>query len=134
MKTILKSGFLLPAICLTVSFIAACTSSPSSSSKRECSGKEAGLIIIAHITTSAEHQADVEKAFQAVVAATRQEEGCGSYVLYQHNDNPLKYTFVEEWISQAAIDAHHNSAHYKTFTAATDGKIEVEVYVMKKKY
>jgi quinol monooxygenase YgiN len=131
MKTILKSGFLLPAICLTVSFIAACTSSPS---KRECSGKDAGLVIVAHVTTSAEYQADVEKAFQAVVAATRQEEGCGSYVLYQHNDNPLKYTFVEEWASQAAINAHNNSAHYKTFAAATSGKAEVEVYVMKKKY
>jgi quinol monooxygenase YgiN len=131
MKTILKSGFLLPAICLTVSFIAACT---SSSSERERSGKEAGPVIVAHITTSAEHQAVVEKAFQAVVAATRREEGCVSYVLYQHNDNPLKYTFVEEWTSQAAIDAHHNSVHYKTFTAATGGKIEVEVYMMKKKY
>ncbi|MDR2679982.1 MAG: antibiotic biosynthesis monooxygenase [Tannerella sp.] len=132
MKTILKSGFLLSAICLTLSFTAACTVSPSA--KESATAKKTGLVIIAHITTTAEHQVDIEKAFQAVVAATRQETGCVSYVLYQHNDNPLKYTFVEEWTSQAAIDTHHNSAHYKAFTAATGGKIEVEVYVMKKKY
>ncbi|MDR1370624.1 MAG: antibiotic biosynthesis monooxygenase [Dysgonamonadaceae bacterium] len=132
MKTILKSGFLLSAICLTLSFTAACTS--PSSTKESAQAKKAELLIVAHITTTAEYQTDIEKTFQAVVAGTRQEEGCVSYILYQHNDNPLKYTFVEEWVSQAAIDAHHNSAHYKAFTAATAGKIEVEAYVMKKKY
>jgi quinol monooxygenase YgiN len=128
MKTFLKSGFLLSAICLALSFITACK--PSSSTNE----KGSGLVIVAHITTITEHQADVEKAFQAVAAGTRREEGCVSYIPYQHNDNPLKYTFIEEWVSQSAIDAHHNSAHYKAFVAATDGKIEVEAYVMKKKY
>jgi quinol monooxygenase YgiN len=134
MKTISKSGFLLSAICLTLSFTAACTSPSSTKESESAPVKKAGLLIVAHITTTTEHQADIEKAFQSVVADTRQEEGCVSYILYQHNDNPLKYTFVEEWVSQAAIDTHHNSAHYKAFTAATGGKIEVEAYVMKKKY
>jgi quinol monooxygenase YgiN len=125
MKTISKSVFLLSCL-----FIAACT--PSSSTKESIPAKKAELVIVAHITTTAEYQAGIEKVFQDVVAGTRQEEGCVSYVLYQHNDNPLKYTFIEEWVSQSAIDAHHNSAHYKAFAAATNGKVEVEVYVMKK--
>ncbi|MDR0431300.1 MAG: antibiotic biosynthesis monooxygenase [Tannerellaceae bacterium] len=132
MKTILKSVFLLSAIYLTMSFTTACTS--SSSTKESIPAKNAELVIVAHITATVEYQADIEKAFQAVVTGTRQEEGCVSYTLYQHNDNPLKYTFVEEWASQSAIDAHNNSAHYKAFAAATDGKITAEVYVMKKKY
>jgi quinol monooxygenase YgiN len=124
--------FLLSAICLTFSFTTACA--PSSSTKESLQKKKSGLVIVAHITTVAEHQADIEKAFQAVVTATRREEGCVSYILCQHSDNTLKYTFIEEWVSQSAIEAHHNSAHYKDFIAATEGKIEVEVYVVKKKY
>jgi quinol monooxygenase YgiN len=124
--------FLLSAICLTFSFTTTCA--PSSSTKESLPKKKSELVIVAHITTVAEHQADIEKVFQAVVTATRREEGCVSYILYQHSDNTLKYTFIEEWVSHSAIDIHHNSAHYKTFIAATDGKIEVEVYVVKKKY
>jgi quinol monooxygenase YgiN len=129
MKTIFKSVFFLPAVCL---FVAGCTSSPSA--KEGVEAKKAGLVIVAHITTTAEYQAGIEKVFEAVVAGTRREEGCVSYVLYQHRDNRLKYTFIEEWVSQAAIEAHHNSAHYKAFAAATEGKVDVEVFVMEKKY
>ncbi|MDR0349121.1 MAG: antibiotic biosynthesis monooxygenase [Tannerella sp.] len=132
MKTFLKTGFLLSAICLTFLFTTACN--PSSSTKERIQKKESGLVIVAHIITTAEHQADVEKAFQTVVADTRREEGCVSYILCQHSDNPLKYTFIEEWVSQSAVDTHHNSTHYKDFIVATDGKIEVEVYMMTKKY
>jgi len=92
------------------------------------------LTIVAHVTVKAEYKEELLKAFKAVVEGTRKEPGNVSYVLCEHIDNPLKFTFVEVWKSQDAINSHNNSAHFQEFAKAIDGKAELEVYTMKKKY
>jgi quinol monooxygenase YgiN len=39
------------------------------------------------------------------------EAGCISYVLLQNNADPTDFTFVEEWESEAALEAHLGSPH-----------------------
>jgi len=95
---------------------------------------EGELNIVAHVTVKPEYKDVMLKAFQAVVEGTRKEPGNVSYVLYEHIDNPLKFTFVEVWKSQDAINAHNSSAHFQEFAKTVDGKAELEVYTMKKKY
>lgn len=92
------------------------------------------LVIVAHVTVKPGHIDELTKAFKAVVDGTRKEAGNVSYVLYEHADNPMKFTFVEVWKSQAAIDAHNSSAHFNDFVKAVDGKADLEVYTMKKKF
>ena len=46
----------------------------------------------------------------ACIAATRVEEGCVSYELFESLDDPEKLVFVERWASREA----HLSAHART--------------------
>ena len=98
----------------------------------ETSTPNDALTIVATVTIkNAADKADVEKAMFAVVEGTRTEKGNISYVLHQDVSNPMVYTFIEVWKSQAAIDSHNASAHFKTFLSAIDGKIDLSVITMK---
>lgn len=46
-----------------------------------------------------------------LVEATREESGCISYRLLQNRADPADFTFMEEWDSDEAIDAHLSSTH-----------------------
>lgn len=93
------------------------------------------LKIVAVVVAKAEYQKELEKVFHDVVDGTHTEEGNISYELHQDIKNPLKYTFIEVWKSQAAIDSHNESAHFKAFVSGIEGKIDsLAVDVMKKIY
>lgn len=93
------------------------------------------LKIVAVIVAKAAYQSELEKIFHTVVDETRKEPGNVSYDLHQDISNPLKYTILEVWKSQAAIDLHNESAHFKAFVAAVDGKIDsLTVDVIRKVY
>lgn len=93
------------------------------------------LKIVAIIVVKAAYQTELEKVFHAVVDETRKEPGNVSYDLHQDTSNPLKYTILEVWKSQAAIDEHNASAHFKAFVAAIEGKVEgLTVDIIKKIY
>ncbi|NDV54545.1 antibiotic biosynthesis monooxygenase [Parabacteroides sp. 52] len=92
------------------------------------------LTIVAHVTVKSAYKDDLMKAFKTVVDATRKEAGNVSYVLLEDVNNPLKFTFVEVWKSQEAIDIHNNSDHFKAFVKAVEGKADLEVSVLKAKF
>ncbi len=93
------------------------------------------LKIIAVVTVKAAYQKELEKVFHTVVDETRKEEGNVSYDLHQDTKDPLKYTILEVWKSQDAINLHNESAHFKAFVAAIEGKIEgLTVDIIKKIY
>ncbi|WP_085535128.1 putative quinol monooxygenase [Massilibacteroides vaginae] len=64
----------------------------------------------------------------AVVAGSRAEEGCVYYELGKSN-TPLTYAFIEVWKSQDAINTHNETAHFKTFVEAINGKADLSVCV-----
>ncbi|MFV0310422.1 MAG: putative quinol monooxygenase [Dysgonomonas sp.] len=93
------------------------------------------LKIVAVIVVKAAYKEELEKVFHTVVDETRKETGNVSYDLHQDCKDPLKYTILEVWKSQAAIDEHNTSAHFKAFVAAIEGKIEsLTVDIIKKIY
>lgn len=75
--------------------------------------------------------ADFEKAAAAVVAGSRAEEGCVYYELGK-SSTPLTYAFIEVWKSQEAIDIHNETAHFKAFVEAINGKADLNVCITKK--
>ncbi|WP_085535122.1 putative quinol monooxygenase [Massilibacteroides vaginae] len=90
------------------------------------------LRIVAVVTLKSEaHIADFEKAAAAVVAGSRAEEGCVYYELGKSN-TPLTYAFIEVWKSQDAINTHNETAHFKTFVEAINGKADLSVCVTNK--
>ena len=89
------------------------------------------LVIVAHITVKAENKDVLMKALEKVVAGTRTEAGNVAYDLYVDTSNPLKFTLIEVWKSQKAIDEHNQTAHFKEFVKAIEGKADLDVSVIK---
>ncbi len=63
----------------------------------------------------------VRDALTTLVAATRQEEGCVSYDLYESASAPGTFVTVERWVDQAAMDAHMSAEHVAAAFATADG-------------
>lgn len=55
---------------------------------------------------------DYLKLIAELVQATRKEEGCIAYALYEDINDPLTLTIIEEWRDQEAIDLHSNTEHF----------------------
>jgi len=79
--------------------------------------------VIAHIHAAEGNEAIVREALESFVEPTRKEEGCLRYDLFQDVSDPLKFTFIEEWQSPAALDAHSKSAHIAAGRAKMNGKL-----------
>ncbi len=72
-------------------------------------------------------EASVEAARAAsteMATETRKEDGCITYAFFQSIEEPTTFRVFEEWESDAALKAHFNAPHMKTFRAAL-GQLEV---------
>jgi quinol monooxygenase YgiN len=125
-KSIVKGGFfgVIAALMLLCAF---------TNEKVEMDNDET-LTIVANITVKPEHRDDVLKAIKTVVDATRKESGNIFYDVFEDVKNPAKFTFIETWKSQSAIDSHNNSVHFKEFAKFVDGKADLEVSILKQKF
>jgi quinol monooxygenase YgiN len=93
------------------------------------------LKIIAVIVVKAAFREEMEKALHTLTDESRKEAGNISYDLHQDCENPLKYTILETWKSQEAINFHNESAHFKAFVKAIEGKVDgLTVDIIKQVY
>jgi quinol monooxygenase YgiN len=67
--------------------------------------------VVARVTAKSEKASEVASILRELVGPTRKETGCVSYRLFQNNSDPADFVFIEEWASDAAIDAHLGMAH-----------------------
>lgn len=93
------------------------------------------LKIVAIMTVKPEAIKDILPVFQTLVQGSQEEDGCIFYNLHQDINDSTKFIMLEEWKSQAAIDFHNNTEHYKAFQeAAKDMIVKSEVSIMKLVY
>jgi quinol monooxygenase YgiN len=59
------------------------------------------------------------------VGPTRAEAGCIQYDLMQNVEDPVDFTFYEEWASAEALAAHAASAHLARSRPLLDGHLAV---------
>lgn len=50
--------------------------------------------------------------YEELVAATRQEEGCIVYELFQDVEYPSVLTMIEEWEDKPSLDKHMKTEHF----------------------
>ncbi|MDR1408211.1 MAG: antibiotic biosynthesis monooxygenase [Tannerella sp.] len=129
-----KIGIILMSAAMTIVAVSCCNSGKKCGECGEscrCSEKTAAVaaekperdkkVIVARMTVN-EGQ---EKAFidvaSKLVEATRQEEGCLFYTLYQSPLNASEFIFYEEYKDQAAFETHGASAHFAAFVEGTKG-------------
>lgn len=70
-----------------------------------------GVRVVARVVARSGRVEELRTLLQGLVEPTRKELGCVTYELLQNKNNPTDFTFVEEWTSEAALDAHLQSPH-----------------------
>ena len=79
--------------------------------------------VVARVKSLPEHVAAVRSALGELIDPTRREAGCLQYELWQNKSDPTDFTFIEEWESDATLDAHAASQHLKTTAAKLKGLV-----------
>ena len=67
--------------------------------------------VVARVIANPDSVEQVRSILSDLVELTRNESGCISYELLQNRTEQTDFTFVEEWESDGAIDAHLTSRH-----------------------
>jgi quinol monooxygenase YgiN len=80
----------------------------------------ATLRVVAHLRAKADKIEETREALTSLVEPTREEAGCIGYELMQNDAEPTDFTFVEEWSTGAALDAHLESKHIRDLRSRAD--------------
>ena len=62
----------------------------------------------------------MQAACEACVGPTRAEAGNDMYALHRDKQDPSLFVFVEHWKSQAALDEHMQTPHFKQLAKALE--------------
>ena len=67
--------------------------------------------VVARLVSKPDKVEELKAILLSIVEPTRKEAGCKRYELLQNSGDPTDFTFVEEWESGAALDAHMGQPH-----------------------
>jgi quinol monooxygenase YgiN len=73
--------------------------------------------VVARITAKPDTIEATRELLTSLVLPTRIEEGCITYQLYQNENDPTDFTFIEEWTSNEDLDKHLETDHLKNAAA-----------------
>ena len=73
--------------------------------------------VVAHLRAKAGKEQELKALLLSLLKPTRMEKGCREYRLYQSKQEVSDMTFVEEWDSDEALDAHLQTPHVQTVLA-----------------
>ena len=74
-------------------------------------------MITMNILLTVKVEADVQRVRTLLTEAmrkSRQEPGCERFDVYHSQADPCRFTLVEHWASQEALDAHRQAEAYTT--------------------
>ena len=74
---------------------------------------ENGIRVVARIKAQPDKIDAVRELLVGLIGPTRKEAGCIAYELLQNTADPTDFTFVEEWTSMEALEAHFATAHLR---------------------
>ncbi|WP_343692869.1 putative quinol monooxygenase [Chitinophaga sp.] len=88
------------------------------------------LKIVARVTVTPGTRKEVLAAILKCAELSRAEEGNIYYDVTEHVTNPDVIVILEEWKSQAAIDFHNTTPHFKELVQNVSGKADIVVDVL----
>jgi quinol monooxygenase YgiN len=59
----------------------------------------------------------------ALVAPSREDQGCIDYELYESTDDPSVFVFFESWLSREDVNKHLETPHSLAFDRKTEGML-----------
>lgn len=81
------------------------------------------ILVIGRVQTDVDRRSDLIRIGQAVAAASRGEDGCISYRLYEDTEAANHFVFVEEWETNEALQRHFATPHVAEFMRAITATI-----------
>ena len=69
------------------------------------------LHVVARIVARPDTIDEVKQILTSMIAPSQAEADCITYELYQNDEDPTDFTFVEEWTDAAALDRHGAKPH-----------------------
>jgi quinol monooxygenase YgiN len=87
------------------------------------------LHVVATLPTKPESADLVREALTTLVTATRQEEGCLSYDLYESVSAPGTFVTVERWTGMDELNTHMATPHIAAAIAATSDHLTGDLAV-----
>lgn len=81
--------------------------------------------VVAKSKVKADNLDTVLNLYEELVQATRKEEGCIVYELYQDVEDPCVLSMIEEWEDKASLDAHMKTEHFTRIVPLV-GKFVIE--------
>lgn len=82
------------------------------------------LTIIAFIRALPGKSLDLGRELCALVAPTREEEGCLDYEVHQSGDDPDIWFLYENWRSEEDMEAHFDTPHFAGFAERAEALVE----------
>ena len=79
------------------------------------------LTVVAEIKAQAGKEEALRQTLLALIEPTRKEEGFVQYDLHVSTNDPGRFVFYENWVSQEHLDRHLASPHLEAFKAAAPG-------------
>jgi quinol monooxygenase YgiN len=80
--------------------------------------------VVAFLKVKPGTQKAIEAAVRDCSASSRDEDGCLLYTAHWDQADDNRLVFVEHWTSQAALDEHMTTKHFRAYVAAIDGLLE----------
>ena len=60
---------------------------------------------------------ELKTLLETMVEASRNEDGCLLYNIYQMKNKPNTFVVVETWENEASLKGHQHTEHYKHYKA-----------------
>jgi quinol monooxygenase YgiN len=88
------------------------------------------VILNVHLRAAPGQGEEAAAQLQKLVAPTRSEPGCVTYLLHRDPQDPANFMFYEEFENQNALEAHAQTSHFQewvAYQAAHKGLIEKSI-------
>jgi quinol monooxygenase YgiN len=85
------------------------------------------LLLTAYIEVAPTECDAIAAGLAKVIPATRAEEGCEEYGVYEDTQQPGRYVFVERWRDKAALDRHIATAHMAAWMQVAGPRLKAAV-------
>jgi quinol monooxygenase YgiN len=73
------------------------------------------IVLNVQIEAKEGRQEDLARELNALVAPTREEQGCLAYELHRDPEDDKKFMFYEQFADQTALDTHIDAPYFKRF-------------------
>jgi quinol monooxygenase YgiN len=73
------------------------------------------------------HESEVAELFAKLQESSRKEPGCRMYQVHQHRTEPRKFFLYEQYVDDAALEAHKSAPHFLELARKTLPKLAERV-------